>query len=171
MSFASIGRRGLVALGAVPLLAGLVLAGPAAAIPRMDPAACQGQPELTPLEPLKLVTQRGTHSFRVEIADSVIEREYGLMCRKSLAADRGMLFIFPKSAPQAFWMRNTLIPLDIIYIGTDGKVVSIARNARPLDETPLPSGGPAIAVLELAGGRAAQLGLLPGDKVVHRAFK
>jgi len=161
----SIGRRGLIALGIV-----LALAGPAAAIPRMSPDACKGQPELKPLQPLQVVTDKATHRFQVEVADSAQEREYGLMCRKSLAADRGMLFIFPKADYQAFWMRNTLIPLDIVYIGADGKVVSIVRNARPLDESPLPSGGPALGVLELAGGRAAQIGLLPGDRVVHRAF-
>ena len=92
------------------------------------------------------------------------------MCRKSLGPKRGMLFVFPVAGPQAFWMRNTLIALDIIYVGPEGRVVSITRNARPLDERPLPSSGPASAVLELAGGRAAQIGLLPGDRLYHRIF-
>lgn len=153
------------------LAAAIALAAPAQAqIPRQDPKACKGQPELTPLEPLQVKTDRGLQNFMVEIADSPREREYGLMCRKSVAPDRGMLFIFPAAQPQAFWMRNTLASLDIIYIGADGRVVSISRNARPLDETPLPSVGPAKYVLELAAGRAAQIGLLPGDRILHRAI-
>jgi hypothetical protein len=67
-------------------------------------------------------------------------------------------------------MRNTLIPLDIIYIQADGTVLSIARNATPLSDTPIPSGGPILGVLELAGGRAAEIGLLPGDRIRHRIF-
>ena len=149
----------------------LVVGGPAVAqIPRQDPKACVGQPELKPLEPLQIRTDRGVQSFQVEIADTPRKREYGLMCRKALAPDRGMLFLFPQAGPQSFWMRNTLIPLDIVYIGEDGKVVSISRNARPLDERPLPSAGPAKYVLEVAAGRAAQIGLLPGDRVLHRAL-
>jgi len=70
----------------------------------------------------------------------------------------------------AFWMRNTLISLDIIYIRPDGVVLSIARNVKPLDESPVPSGGRVRAVLELAAGRAAQLGILPGDRIEHRIF-
>lgn len=167
MTSSSLPRRGLLALGAA-----LALAGAAdAQIARQDPKACKGQAELKPLEPLQLVTRKGTYRFQVEIADSEIEREYGLMCRNSLAADRGMLFLFDHADYQAFWMRNTLIPLDIVYIGPDGRVVSIVRNARPLDESPLPSGGKTQFTLELAAGRAAQIGLLPGDRVVHRAIK
>lgn len=153
------------------LVAAMALAAPAhAQIPRQDPKACKGQPELTPLEPLQIKTDRGVQKFMVEIADTAREREYGLMCRKAVAPDRGMLFLFPQAQPQAFWMRNTLAALDIIYIGSDGRVVSITRNAKPLDETPLPSAGPAQFVLELAAGRAAQIGLLPGDRVLHRAL-
>lgn len=160
---------GLRALLAATLLLGF--GGAAHAVPpRQEPAACKGQPELKPLQPLSIATQKGAFKFMVELADSNQEREFGLMCRKGLAADRGMLFQFPRPDYQAFWMRNTLIPLDIIYIGADGRVVSIVRNARPLDETPLPSGAPAQFVLELAAGRAAQIGLLPGDKVQHRVI-
>lgn len=163
--------QGWRARGALGIGLALAIAGCAEAqIPRMDPRACKGQPELRPLEPLQLVTDRGAYRFQVEVADSPQERGYGLMCRRSLAPDRGMLFLFERAEPQAFWMRNTLIPLDIIYIGQDGRVVSIVRNAQPLDERGLPSGGPAKYVLELAAGRAAQIGLLPGDRVLHRVM-
>ena len=130
-----------------------------------------GQAELKPLQPLTLVTDKGRIGFKVEDADTEARRETGLMCRKLLAANRGMLFDFRKPTDDvAFWMRNTLIPLDIVFIRPDGRVLSIARNARPLDETPLPAGGRVRGVLELAGGRAAQIGLMPGDRVVHRIF-
>lgn len=169
-------RRGLPAL-ALPFAVGsLALAGSCASaamagdIPRMRPEACKGQAEIKPLEPLSVKTDRGVQSFMVEVADTDRERQYGLMCRRSLAADRGMLFVFPSARPQVFWMRNTLIPLDIIYIGANGKVVSISRNVRPLDENGAPSIGPAKFVLELAAGRAGQIGLLPGDRVNHRAL-
>jgi uncharacterized membrane protein (UPF0127 family) len=166
LSPGTIGRRSLLA-AAIALSA---CASAQAQLPRQNPASCKGQPEIKPLQPLSVTTQKGVFKFMVELADSPREREFGLMCRKAMAADRGMLFQFPKADYQAFWMRNTLIPLDIIYIGADGAVVSIVRNAQPLNESPLPSGAPAIGVLELAAGRAAQIGLLPGDKIRHRMF-
>ncbi len=166
MSLGTIGRR-IVLAAAIALTAA---SGASAQLPRQNPADCKGQPELKPLQPLTVTTPKGAFKFAVEVADSQTEREYGLMCRRSLAADRGMLFVFPKAGYQAFWMRNTLIPLDIIYIGPDGRVVSVVRNAQPLNEAPLPSGAPAQFVLELAAGRAAQIGLLPGDKVQHRTI-
>ena len=121
-------------------------------------------------EPLWIETAAGRIDYRVEIADDDAERQHGLMFRTSMPDGHGMLFIFPQARPQAFWMRNTYMPLDIIYIGANGRVVSISRNARPLDESPQPSAGPAQYVLELAGGRAEQIGLLPGDRVLHRAL-
>jgi uncharacterized membrane protein (UPF0127 family) len=172
VSIGSIARRGLFALAVSLVLAAPLVAEPAAAqdIPRMDPKHCKGQPELKPLEPLSIKTDKGVKSFQVEIADSPREQQYGLMCRKALAADRGMLFVFGAATPRVFWMRNTLIPLDIIYIDAGGRVVSISRNVQPLDESGAPSAGPAKYVLELAAGRAAQIGLLPGDRVTHRAM-
>jgi uncharacterized membrane protein (UPF0127 family) len=169
VTYGSFARRGLVALGLA-----LAVASAACAeidLPRQDPAHCKGQPEIKPLQPLTLVTSKGAYRFQVEFADNDRKRSYGLMCRRSLAADRGMLFDF--KAPMndvAFWMRNTLIGLDIVYIRPDGTVLSIARNVRPLDESPVPAGGVTRAVLELRAGRAAEIGLLPGDKVVHRIF-
>lgn len=160
-----IGRRALVGL------AGAALATPAwASAARAGGKACTPQPTLGPLEPLEIVTDKGRVRFLVEIADEPRERERGMMCRTAMAPDRGMLFDFQTERPLAFWMKNTLIPLDMVFIRADGRVLSIWRNARPLDETPAPSGGPARAVLEIPGGRAAQLGVLPGDRVLHRIF-
>src|SRR3989338_7731680 len=122
------------------------------------------------LETVEVVTSRGRARFQVEIAATQAEQARGLMFRKSLAPDRGMLFTYKRPRRPAYWMKNTLIPLDIIYIQPDGRILSIVRNARPHDETPLPSGGLVLGVLEIAGGRAAQLGILPGDRVLHRIF-
>jgi uncharacterized protein len=122
------------------------------------------------LETVEIVTSRGRARFQVEIAATRAEQARGLMFRKALAPDRGMLFTYKRPQPAAYWMKNTLIPLDIIYIQPDGRILSIVRNARPHDETPLPSGGLVLGVLEIAGGRAAQLGVLPGDRVLHRIF-
>jgi len=122
------------------------------------------------LETLEIITSKGRARFEVEIAATPAQQRQGLMFRKSLASDRGMLFTYAKPQPAAFWMKNTLIPLDILYIAPSGKVLSIVRNARPHDETPMPSGGLVLGVLEIAGGRAGQLGVLPGDRVLHRIF-
>jgi uncharacterized membrane protein (UPF0127 family) len=120
------------------------------------------------VEPLDIVTARGDYHFKVEIADTDQTREQGLMFRKSMARDRGMLFDFKTAQPVAFWMKNTLIPLDMLFVGADGRIVSIARDAAPMSETPIPSGGDALVVIELAGGRAAQIGAEPGDLVRER---
>jgi uncharacterized membrane protein (UPF0127 family) len=163
----SIARRSLLTLA---MAFALAPAAQALDLPRQDPAHCQGQPEIKPLQPLAIESSGKTYRFMVEFADNDRTRSYGLMCRKVLAPDRGMLFDFKQPQDAAFWMRNTLIPLDIVYIRADGHILSIARNARPLDENPIPAGGVIRGVLELPGGRAAQLGLLPGDRVKHRIF-
>jgi uncharacterized membrane protein (UPF0127 family) len=130
----------------------------------------KAQPTLR-IEPLDITTAKGVYHFKVEIAETDKTREAGLMFRKSLAPDRGMLFDFKTPrANIAFWMKNTLIPLDLLYIGADGRVVSIAHDARPMDETPIFAGGVVLGVLELAGGRAAEIDAEPGDKVRQRIF-
>jgi uncharacterized membrane protein (UPF0127 family) len=137
-------------------------------------AACKAAPPaetlISPLEPLTIDTAGGLAKFQVEIADDETERQNGLMYRKSLAPDRGMLFDFGDSEQRSFWMHNTYIPLDIIYIGADGYIVSIAAMATPQSDTPIPSHGLALGVLEIAGGRAGELGIKPGDRVRHRIF-
>lgn len=115
--------------------------------------------------PLTVVSSNGTHRFRVEVAATQAEQAKGLMFRTKMGADEGMLFPHEKPHKTAFWMRNTVIPLDIIFIGADRRILNIAANAVPYDETPLPSAGITAGVLELNGGRAAELGIKPGDKV------
>ena len=121
-------------------------------------------------EPLEVTTAAGVAHFTVEIADTEATRDRGLMFRKSLGQNEGMLFDFKTPQQVAFWMKNTRIPLDMLFIAPDGRVVSIARNATPMNETPIPSGAPVLAVLEVAGGRAAEIGAQPGDKVTERIF-
>jgi uncharacterized protein len=120
---------------------------------------------------LEIVTSTGRHAFQVEIADNDATRERGLMDRRFMAADHGMLFEFDREAPVSFWMKNTYIPLDMIFIAPSGVVTHIAANAEPLSERVIPSGNPCIAVLELNGGMAASIGLKVGDKVRHPFFK
>lgn len=121
------------------------------------------------LEPLQIVTATGTHTFQVEIANDDATRERGLMYRRYMAADRGMLFEFDRTAPVGFWMKNTYIPLDMIFISLAGVVTNIVADAEPLSERLIPSGPPCAAVLELNGGEAAAIGLKVGDKV-HNSF-
>ena len=112
------------------------------------------------------VTTRGKpYPFRVELAKSRFEQAKGLMFRAKLGPDEGMLFPMDPPREASFWMRNTVIALDLVFIGPDRRVLNIAANAVPYDETPLKSAGPAGAVLELAGGRAAELGIATGDRV------
>lgn len=122
------------------------------------------------IEPLTIVTDSGRHVFQVEIADDDVERERGLMFRPPLGDDQGMLFEFPESAERSFWMRNTPSSLDILYVAADGRIVSIARNTTPNSDTPIPSNGPATGVIELRGGRAAEISADPGDRVEHPFF-
>jgi len=126
--------------------------------PASDLEAQSGLSEI----PLTINSGGKVQRFTVEVAASPQQQERGLMYRRSIAPDHGM--IFPYNPPQhvAFWMRNTLIPLDIIYIREDGRIARIV-TAKALDETPLRSGEPIVAVLEIAGGRAAQLGIRQGD--------
>ncbi len=117
------------------------------------------------LQKIDIASKGGTHSFLVEIADNDAERARGLMYRKELPEGRGMLFDFKREQDVGFWMKNTYIPLDMIFIRADGSIANIAANTVPYSEEPVPSDGPVAAVLEIAGGRSAELGIKPGDKV------
>lgn len=114
--------------------------------------------------PLTITSGTGVHHFTVDVAATPQQQETGLMFVKHLAPDRGMIFPYDPPQEVAFWMHNTLIPLDMVFIRADGTIARIA-TAKALDDTPVPSGEPIVAVLEIAGGRAAQLGIAPGDKV------
>ncbi len=143
---------------AVPiLLLGLLLALP--------PAWAQETSELW------IETASGArYRFDVELALTPEQQAQGLMHREEMAADAGMLFVFEPERPVSFWMRNTLISLDMLFVGGDGRIVNIGERTVPLSEESVPSDGPVRAVLEINGGLSDMLGIRPGDKVVHAAF-
>jgi uncharacterized membrane protein (UPF0127 family) len=114
--------------------------------------------------PLTIRSATGTHLFTVQVALTPEQQEHGLMFYRSLGVDQGMIFPYDPPQDVSFWMKNTLIPLDMIFIRADGTIARIA-TAKPLDETPVPAGEPVAAVLELRGGRAAELGIREGDTV------
>jgi len=111
-----------------------------------------------------VVYPNGTR-IQVELADTDEKRARGLMFRDQLARDGGMLFIFSEPGQWSFWMKNTLVPLDMVFIGPDGKIGRIAANTVPMSLDPVASIDAVQAVLEIAGGRAAELGIKEGDKV------
>jgi len=122
-------------------------------------------------EKLVIASGGGSHAFRVEIADEPIERARGLMYRRSMADDEGMLFDFGQEQPESFWMRNTLISLDMLFITANGTVESIAKRTTPLSEKSIPSKGPVRFVLEINGGLSDRLGIKPGDTVEGPAIE
>ncbi len=122
------------------------------------------------LEGLDIVTATGTHHFEVEVMHTEPELERGLMNRHFMPADHGMLFDFGKVKPVMMWMKNTYIPLDMVFINPQGKVINIIDNAEPLSETVLPSSRPALAALEINGGIAAKIGLKAGDQIIDPLF-
>ena len=120
---------------------------------------------------LEIVSTSGVHVFEVEIADTEAAREKGLMFRKNLPDGQGMLFDFHREQEVSFWMKNTYIPLDIIFIRGNGRILRIAANAKPLSIKLIPSEGPVLAVLEVSGGTADRLSIRPGDRVAYPIFK
>jgi uncharacterized membrane protein (UPF0127 family) len=151
---------------AVPLAA--LLLGSCGAAPtnqaELGPAA-RTAPSGLDLVTLNVEGRGRSHVFTVEVARTAAQQEQGLMNRNALGPDAGMLFPFDPPRPASFWMRNTLIPLDMIFIRPDGSIARIAANTVPLSETPVAVTEPMTAVLEIKGGRAAQLGIAEGDHV------
>ena len=133
-------------------------------LPSMD-VAVAAEPE-----PLRIVTSAGPQDFLVEVMRSDADRQRGLMFRRFLPKDRGMLFDFETEQPVMMWMKNTFIPLDMIFIGADGHIVSIAENTEPLSENTIPSGGLVKGVLEVPAGTAARATMKAGDLVRHKMF-
>lgn len=134
------------------------------------PADAPPEPVPGPRETMTIATAGGIRTFQVEIADTEAERAQGLMYRRSMGPDDGMLFDFQSEKQNYFWMKNTYIPLDMLFISQDGTIAAIASDTTPLSEDPVGPGVPTLAVLELNAGRAAELGIRPGDKARHRIF-
>jgi uncharacterized protein len=149
-----------------PALSQSVQNRPVASAPDVAaPAAPRVAPSGLDLAPLEIRSATGTHRFTVEVARTPDQQAQGLMFRTSLAADEGMIFPFARPQVASFWMRNTLIPLDMIFIRADGTIARIAANTIPHNEESVTSGEPVVAVLEIRGGRSAELGLSEGDRV------
>ncbi len=152
----------------IAVIAAVLLA--AAAPPLVARSAPVGQAQKLALTPLYVFTAKKAHRFRVQVALAPREQEIGLMFRTVLPANEGMLFVFAQPKPANFWMQNVPIPLDLLFIRTDGTIANIAAMAKPMSTDIINSQGRVIGVLELAGGRAAALGIAPGDRISHPAL-
>ena len=156
-------------LGRIVLFLSLFMAAGCDAPGELD--AETNSPRTTHLENLTIVSADGvSHSFRVELADTDEERARGLMFRRSMAPDAGMLFDFGRQSSVSMWMKNTYLPLDMLFIGSDGVIVTIAENTEPHSLKSIPSGVPVMAVLELNAGTASRLEIKTGDRVDHPLF-
>lgn len=160
ISLRSVLSRNLRRVAAAASAVFLLLAGPAPHAEEMDFAKSA----------LSIVSGGKTYDFQVELAVTPRQQARGLMWRTRVGRDEGMLFIYPRDKVILMWMKNTLVPLDMVFIDRDGKIVSIKERMVPRSLKVISSGGRARAVLELAGGTASRLGLKPGDTVRHPAF-
>ncbi len=133
-------------------------------------AAAQSSPT-APVEPLVITGRNGPHRFEVEVMRNDADRARGLMFRRSMAPDHGMLFDFATVAPVAMWMKNTYLPLDMLFIRANGTIARVAADTEPLSTKVIPSGEPILSVLELNAGTAARLGIRAGDRVEHPLFQ
>lgn len=159
-------RRLLIAAAAL-FMAGVLFAGFANALRAGENAPVVELPK----EELVIKTQDGKeHSFQVEVAITAEEQRRGLMFREQMDEDAGMLFLFGREIPARFWMKNTYIPLDMLFIRADGTIANIHHNATPHSLEGVASAEPVLAVLELNGGISKKLGIQAEDKVVHNAF-
>lgn len=155
-------RRAFLRLAPAALAAGWALS--------FAPGALLARPNGFSRVPLTVESGSAVHRFTVELALSPRQQARGLMFRRRLAADAGMLFVHPAPRVIAMWMRNTYIPLDMLFIGPDGRIVRIVERARPMSTETISSGRPALAVLEVNAGTAARLGIRPGDRVIAEAL-
>jgi uncharacterized protein len=119
---------------------------------------------------LTVVSATGNHKFTVELAATPAQMEQGLMFRRGLAADAGMLFDFKRPSMATMWMKNTLIPLDMLFVDADGRIVNIRERAVPESLDIIAAAAPVRGVIELNGGTAARLGIKPGDRVLYPLF-
>ena len=123
-----------------------------------------------PTSELTIVSSTGRHQFKVEIAETQAQMTQGLMFRRSLAPDAGMLFDYKAPTVATMWMRNTLIPLDMLFVDAQGRIINIHQRAVPQSLDLIAAAAPVRAVIELNGGTAARLSIEPGDRVVHPIF-
>jgi uncharacterized protein len=123
-----------------------------------------------PTAPLTIESAGGSHKFSVEVATTPAQMEQGLMFRRSLAPDAGMIFDFRTPSMATMWMKNTLIPLDMLFVDAQGRIVNIHERAVPGSLDTIAAAAPVRAVIELNGGTAARLGIRPGDRVVFPMF-
>jgi uncharacterized protein len=123
-----------------------------------------------PISELTIVSATGTHRFKIEVAETPAQMTQGLMFRRSLAPDAGMLFDYKEPIAATMWMRNTLIPLDMLFVDAQGRIINIHQRAVPQSLDVIAAAAPVRAVIELNGGTAARLGIAPGDQVVHPIF-
>ena len=149
-------------LGVLGLVAGLCLASCTTFMPQRQAGL--------PVETIQIETAGGPKAFTVQIAADAISQERGLMFRRDLPPDAGMLFDFHQEQRVAFWMKNTPLPLDMLFIKADGTVSSIEPNAIPYSTDTIPAAEPVRAVLEINGGQAHALGIKPGDRVRSMIF-
>ena len=133
-------------------------------------ALCANPAAAASFQPLEIATKSGVQVFSVEMATTEEEKQTGLMYRKELADGKGMLFDFSPEQQISMWMKNTYIPLDMIFIRADGRILRIAENTEPLSTRIISSGGLARGVLEVIAGTAQKYGIQPGDRVAHPLF-
>jgi uncharacterized membrane protein (UPF0127 family) len=132
--------------------------------------AATGRLGAADLQTLEIASKGGVHTFAVELALTPGEQSRGLMYRRALPEGQGMLFDFKRDQELSFWMKNTYVPLDMIFIRGDGRIHRIAENTEPLSERMVPSNGSVRAVLEVVAGTTRKLGIAPGDRVAHPIF-
>ncbi|MGU3540359.1 DUF192 domain-containing protein [Methylobacterium sp. A54F] len=158
-----------------PALAAALSLGLAAALTPLRSGYAEARKEAAAAEagqtePLTIVSKAGRHALAVEVMRDDASRSRGLMFRRSMAPDHGMLFDFERVQPVAMWMKNTYLPLDMVFIRADGTVSRVATDTEPLSTAVIASGEPVLSVLELNAGTAARLGIRPGDRVEHPLF-
>jgi uncharacterized membrane protein (UPF0127 family) len=124
-----------------------------------------------PTSELTIISASGLHRFKVELARTPAQMTQGLMFRTGLAPDAGMLFEYQQPTAATMWMRNTLIPLDMLFVDAQGRIVNIHERAVPQSLDVIAAAEPVRAVIELNGGTAARLGIEPGDRVIHPIFR
>ena len=151
----------------------LLMVGAAGADTRKDPPSdAKELDQIFQRSTLQIATPDARlHRFNIWLADDDARRARGLMFVKHLNAGDGMLFVYPRPQPIAMWMKNTLIPLDMLFVAPDGKVTRVVQNTEPHSLKTVESGGEVLGVVELAAGTAARLKIAPGAQVIHPAFE